>query len=138
MGKIKTRQSFAAALVALGATLAGCGGEGRGYLDGVVKLNGQPVGPGTISLEPVEGKHAGAMASFGEDGRYSIVSAGRKEGAPPGEYRVLIHGGADFGTETGAPQPASKIPARYSQPSTSDLKITLQPGRQSHDFDLKP
>jgi hypothetical protein len=118
--------------------VTGCGGEDRGYLDGVVKLNGTPVGPGTISLEPVDGMHAGAIGTFGEDGQYSIVSAGRKEGAPPGEYRVLIQGGAELGMETAGPRPASNIPARYADPSNSDLKITLKPGRQSFDFELKP
>jgi hypothetical protein len=119
-------------------SLAGCGESDWGYLDGTVKLNGQPVGPGTISLEPTGGERAGAIARFGEDGKFTVTSARRKEGAPTGEYRVLIHGGQDFGEENAGPRPASKIPARYSSPQSSDLSVTIEPGKKTVDFDLKP
>jgi len=125
-------------LAALLLFVAGCGGEDWGYLEGKVKLNGTPVGPGSITLEPVDGTRAGSVGSFGEDGRYSIMSAGRKEGALPGEYRVLIHGGENFGEETGGPPPASKIPARYGDMASSDLRVTIEPGKKTLDFDLKP
>jgi hypothetical protein len=129
--------------LAIGAATAllmvtGCGKGDRGLLSGTVLLNGQPVGPGTISLEPLDGDRAGAIASFGEDGKYTVMSAGRKEGAPVGEYRVLIYGGEGFGEENAGPRPKSKIPARYGNPQTSDLKVTIKPGNQDFDFDLKP
>jgi hypothetical protein len=118
--------------------LAGCGGSDWGYLEGTVKLNGQPVGPGTISLEPITGEGAGAIARFGADGKYKVTSARRKEGAPTGEYRVLIHGGESFGEEQVGARPATQIPARYSKPQTSDLTVTIESGNKSVDFDLKP
>jgi hypothetical protein len=117
---------------------AGCGKGDRGYLSGTVLLNGQPIGPGTISLEPLDGDRAGATASFGADGKYTVVSAGRKEGAAVGEYRVLIYGGEAFGEEHVGPRPVSKIPARYSNPQTSDLTVTIEPEKKTVDFDLKP
>jgi hypothetical protein len=117
---------------------AGCGNADRGYLTGTVLLSGQPVGPGTLSFEPLDGDRPGGSAFFGEDGKYTLMSAGRKEGAPIGEYRVLVYGGEGFGEETPGPRPKSKIPARYANPQTSDLKITIQPGKQTFDFDLKP
>jgi hypothetical protein len=118
--------------------VSGCGAADWGYLDGTVRLNGQPVGPGTLTLEPVEGDRAGAIASFGEDGKFSIRSARRKEGAPTGEYRVLVYGGESFGEEQTGPRPKSKIPLRYSSPSTTDLTVTIEPGNQTVEFDLKP
>jgi hypothetical protein len=116
----------------------GCGKADWGYLSGTVKLNGQPVGPGTITFEPTDAERAGSIASFGEDGQYTVISAGRKEGARVGEYRVLIQGGSTFGEETVGPRPASKIPARYANPQTSDLKVTIESGSKTHDFELKP
>lgn len=128
----------AAAAVVLFSAFAGCGKSDWGYLNGTVLLNGQPVGPGTISFEPVDRDRAGAIAQFGEDGKFQMVSSGRKEGAPTGEYRVSIRGGQNLGEETAGPPPPSKIPARYRNSQTSDLKVTIEPGRKTVDFNLKP
>ena len=119
---------------------AGCGGEDRGYLTGTVTLSGAPTGSGTISLEPVSGVGSGAMAFVGEDGKYSVISAGREEGAHVGEYRVKIEGGnrGDFGSEGAAPAPKSNIPARYANYETSDLKVTIESGENEFDIELQP
>jgi hypothetical protein len=119
-------------------TVCGCSGSDWGYLSGTVLLDGRPVGPGTITLEPVNADRAGAIASFGADGIYRVISAGRKEGARTGEYRVTIHGGEGFGEEAGGPKPPTKIPARYGNPSTSDLTVTIEPKEKVFDFNLKP
>ena len=124
---------FAVVLVA-----SGCGKQDWGHLSGTVKLNGQPVGPGTIQLQPIDATHAGAMASFGDDGNYSVFSSGRKEGAHTGEYKVVVSSGEEFGLEDSGPKPKSNIPARYSNPDTTDLKVTIEPGKKNFDFELKP
>jgi hypothetical protein len=129
---------FFGAAAILTLAVAGCGEQDRGYLIGTVLVNGEPAGPGTITFQPVEAERAGAMAFFGEDGKYEVMSAGREEGAAIGEYRVLIHGGEDFGAEDTAPRPPSKIPPRYSNPRGSDLTVTIEPGTKTVDFDLKP
>jgi hypothetical protein len=116
----------------------GCSQEEWGYLEGVVRLNGSPVGPGAISLEPLDPSRAGAVARFGEDGKYSIMSARRKPGAPPGEYRVSIQGGENLTAETSGPPPKTKIPPRYGTPAGSNLTVTIEPGNNSKDFDLEP
>ena len=138
MASFKALRLLAVGTVVILLTMAGCGGADWGYLEGTVLLNGQPAGPGTISLEPMEGDRAGAIASFGEDGKFAVRSAGRKEGAPTGEYRVLIYGGENFGEEQRGPRTESKIPARYSNPSTSELTVTIERGSQTVNFDLKP
>ena len=66
------------------------------------------------------------------------MSSGRKEGATTGEYRVSIRGGEDLGVERAGPAPASKIPAKYNSSQTSGLTVTVEPGENTHDFDLKP
>jgi hypothetical protein len=128
----------AAIAVTLVPVLSGCGGDDWGYLEGTVKLNGESVGPGTIYLTPADDSRAGAVATFGEDGTYSIISAGRKPGAPPGEYRVTIRGGENLTAETAAPPPETKIPPRYGTPAGSNLTVTIEPGDNTRDFDLEP
>jgi hypothetical protein len=138
MASSKAMHRFVSCAAAVLLISTGCGKGDRGYLSGTVLLSGQPVGPGTISLEPLDGDRAGATAAFGEDGKYTLMSAGRKEGAAVGEYRVLIYGGEGFGEERVGPRPKSKIPARYSNPQTSDLMVTIEPEKKTVDFDLKP
>ncbi len=117
------------------AVAAGCGGGDWGTLSGVVKVDGQPVGPGTISLHPIDEQRAGATAKFGDDGRYAVMSAGRKEGAATGEYRVAIHGDS-FEAELAGPPPESDIPNKYNDPAASGLTVTIEPGAKTFDFEL--
>lgn len=117
--------------------ISGCGRSDWGNLSGTVLLNGQPVGPGTISFQDVSGK-PGASADFGADGKYQVFSSGRKQGAHTGEYQVAILGGENLSEEGSGRRPKSAIPARYADPSTSNLKVTIEPGSKTFDFELKP
>jgi hypothetical protein len=137
MASSKLLRNIAISAPVLLLLIAGCDGGDWGYLEGTVRIGGQPPGAGTITLEPVTGNSPGAVGSFGEDGKYSIRSAGRKQGAPVGEYRVAIYGGENFGEEQTGPRPQSKIPPRYGNPNTSELKVTIEPGTKTVDFDLK-
>jgi hypothetical protein len=116
--------------------LGGCGSSDWGEVTGTVRVNGQPVGPGSISLEPVEPGKPGAVARFGEDGRYTVMSSGNKEGARVAEYRVAIVGG-NAGDEVVDPNARSRIPAKYSDATTSNLTLKVEPGSKEQDFDLK-
>jgi hypothetical protein len=118
-------------------TIAGCGGSDRGNVTGTVRVNGQPVGPGTISFEPTSGG-PGAMAQFGADGKFKVHSSGKKEGAKVGEYLVSIVGGESFGDEIADPNAKGIIPARYGSTATSQLTVKVEPGTKEVDFDLKP
>ena len=136
-----TRSASKVAAVSMGivtAVLTGCAGEEWGYLEGSVLLDGAPVGPGVVRFEPVQESGAGSIARFGEDGKYQAMSSGRKEGLPPGEYRVAIEGGENTSSESTSAEAPSKIPARYRDPSSSGLSITVESGSQSHDFQLTP
>jgi hypothetical protein len=118
--------------------IAGCGKSDWGYLNGTVLLNGQPVGPGMISLQAADGLRVGATAYFGADGKYKVISSGRKDGAHVGEYLVAIQGGENLDEENSGPRPKSNIPARYASSTTSKLKVTIEPGTKTFDFNLKP
>jgi hypothetical protein len=124
--------------IAIAALLmSGCGKSDWGYMSGKVLLNGQPIGPGMISLESADGQHAGAMGLIANDGTYKITSARKKEGAAVGEYRVTIHPNlGDFGFEQTGKRAA--IPVRYGKADTSGLFVSVEPGTKQFDFELKP
>ena len=77
------------------------------------------------------------MGLVDTDGKYKIISAGKKEGATVGEYRVTIHPNlTDFGFEQTAKKAA--IPARYAKADTSGLTVKIERGTKQVDFELKP
>jgi hypothetical protein len=116
--------------------VAGCGASDRGYVTGTVRLNGQPIGPGIINFQSTSGG-SGAMATFAEDGKYTVTSSGKKEGAKIGEYTVTIHG-ESFGDEVVDPKAKTIIPAKYSNATTSTLTLKVEPGTKEVNFDLTP
>ena len=129
-------------LAAVCLMFSGCGVGDWGYAQGVVTLDGKPVGPGTLILEPADPQASSraVIAYFGEDGRYELKTAPDEPGVPAGEYRVRIYGrgGADFTDEQAVPTQPSKIPPRYSDYSTSGLTANVQPGDNTIDFELTP
>ncbi len=119
---------------------AGCQDENWVQVGGRVTLQGEPVGPGTIMFHCLDargGEPQDAVGHFGDDGQYTLRSAGKRKGAAVGKYRVTIHAGGEdtFGDEN-ANRLQSKIPARYA--SGSGLTATVAPGRETVDFDLDP
>jgi hypothetical protein len=119
----------------------GCGSSDWGYVEGIVTLEGQPVGPGTLIFEPAgpdRRSEPSAVGHLNAQGEYTL-SAGEKIGASVGEYRVTIIGGdsASFAEEMKMPEEArSLIPARY-QSSEAGLTANVAPGKQTIDFELK-
>lgn len=139
---VRSRFLFAA-LVVLLLCLAGCGQKDWGHVTGTVTVEGAPVGPGTILFEPTEREETTTRAAIGyfqEDGKYSLISAGKVEGIKAGEYRVMIRGGSQeaSGDEQVDPNMTTKIPARYRENRSSGLTATVKPGNQTIDFDLEP
>ncbi|MEX2170307.1 MAG: hypothetical protein WD851_13420 [Pirellulales bacterium] len=130
-------------IAALIGVSAGCADENWGYVTGTVSLQGKPVGPGSMMFEPENPPTMttpSAIAHFREDGKYSLKSAGNREGAPIGTYLVMIHGRSEesFGDEIVDPNHKSAIPGKYLNHRLSGLKATVKPGSQTIDFDLEP
>ena len=118
----------------------GCGRSDWGYVEGVVTLHGEAVGPGTLVFEPVDSEQGrSAMAHFGEDGRYALKSAGNETGAPSGEYRVVVHaqGEGDFGDEQAGPPGEPSIPPRYLGYGAG-LTATVEAGSNTINLELEP
>lgn len=127
---------------ALFGCLIGCGGSDWGYVTGVVTLEGQPVGPGTLIFDPVGPNRASSTGHLNAQGEYTLMSAGKtkgKAGAPVGDYRVTIMGGdsSSFAEEmTTREEATSLIPARYQSPEAG-LTANVTAGKQTINFELK-
>lgn len=138
MANIKARRVTKSCALALSMILCfvGCGDGQWGEIAGVVKLNGQPIGPGRMTLTPATEQQGSSMGIVAENGTYSVISPGRRPGAVVGDYLVGIQD--DFDPETIGPRPKAKFPAKYADPATSGLKVTIEPGTKIFDFELSP
>jgi hypothetical protein len=131
-----------------GTTQEGTGGK----LTGKVTFAGKPVTGGMMKLYPAKGEPIPCM--IGPDGIYASPS-----NLPSGQMAVSIdtesaktgEGGAGGGREAKFTDPEMarlmgqlkkpryvEIPAKYKDPSTSGLSVTITKGEQTKDFDLKP
>lgn len=153
------------AVLALAATallwFAGCGSKGDlGFLSsavpatGRVTVEGKPL-PGAsvtfIAVAESGGRTASAVTD--ENGAYEMstmvpgVSPAESKGVIPGEYTVVI---SRVAMPDGAPPPADIIdeadaiakgakqyvPAKYTNPETSPLKLTVASPKSEKNFDL--
>lgn len=131
---------------------------------GVVTLNGTPVEGATVTFVPKEGaagesRPQAATAITDSNGRYAIGTFATGDGAIPGEYVVKVtkyraaQQQAAVGNDPesqmqaflqyqqGAQQqsrPMNELPAKYENEKTSGLFITVQPGDNTFNIELKP
>jgi hypothetical protein len=135
------------------ATLPGCGSESEGPklpetipFSGTVKLDGKPMAGGTIMFTSVSPNAPYVSGQIAGDGKYLMkTSVGRqeKDGVVPGKYKVSI---SRFLMADGTPQdptvPAAvpgveSLPARYSNPSMTQLEVTVSQGLSTMDFEIR-
>ncbi|MCO6046186.1 hypothetical protein NG895_19990 [Aeoliella sp. ICT_H6.2] len=142
---IVLNNSHGALLIALLAlALGGCSQEPWGYVSGIVTVDGQPVGPGTLVFEPSDperGNGPSSLGYFDTSGEFSLVSAGGKKGAPVGNYRVKIMAGgpgslAEESAAIEAQKKPSPIPSKYFH-HDAGLTATVKDGEQEINFDLE-
>jgi len=142
---------------------AGCGSNAEMTGDhpatspvtGVVTYNQAPVANATVTFSP-ENQGPGAFGRTNDEGRYTLTSFETPgDGAVPGNYIVLI---TKYETEApvaaatdpeeyvppdpNAPAPvikppASLLPIRYSQLTTSDLRATVKAEDNTINFELQ-
>lgn len=122
----------------------GCGKSDWGRVSGIVTVDGKPVGPGTLVFEPSDEARLNASSALGyfdATGKYELVSAGKKQGAPVGNYRVIVMEGgpASLVGEASAVSASRdknrKIPPKYAD-YDAGLSAKIEPGRQEIDFEL--
>jgi hypothetical protein len=121
--------------------VAGCGKRyGTVPVQGKITFNGGPMPTeGVIYFTPTEtfGNHPlrPASASFGIDGVYSVSSFAGAEGLFPGKYEAHLHCWKVPRTMSG-PKEVSYLPEKYSKPKTSELKLTVEEGSSSKEFNI--
>jgi hypothetical protein len=124
---------FAAVVLAVG-----CGGKQppKNFpVSGTITMDDQPVTSGQVSFIPASDKQAPADLSAGkiENGQYKIFTGG-KEGAPLGSYKVTVTPSMVPPQGGGAPP---QLPANYSDPSKTVLKIEVVENPSAGAYDLK-
>lgn len=125
------------AWVAVAVILAGCG-DSRGDLapvTGNVKLDGQPLVNAIVQFVPLGGAGVVSTGRTDEQGNYEMMATRTAMGASRGENQVRI---TTFEIEDNAGKQKvirERVPTRYN--SASELKVTVKPGRNKHDFTLQ-
>jgi hypothetical protein len=139
-------------LVAVGTAIAGCSANVAGPplapVEGVVLLDGQPLGGATLLFQP-QGNTAGqgGTALTGADGRFALTTFDLSaKGAPAGSYRVTISkkvkpDGTDF-----QPRPDEDpmlaayrelLPPQYADDAQTTLSAEVPPdGAKNLEFKL--
>ena len=112
-------------------------------VDGVVTLNGKPAAEVSVSLHHSEGKVAPRGISD-KDGKFSIATYGKNDGAPAGKYKVTAAKDMTKEISPGvlAPPPPggfkSDIPTKYESVNTTDISVEIKVGeKNSLKIDLK-
>ena len=150
------RSSFR--LVALAVVVAfgmsGCGGtkEKPVKVEGVVLLDGQPLGGATVRYLPMDGKGQSAYGLTEDDGTFHLSCQNGIEGAFRGQYKVVITKGAEQTIDVPADpkaaqemadrmmrgavgkkkqasraKPSSILPAEYADEAKTPLKEIVPP-----------
>ncbi len=120
----------------------GCGGADNAPpiapVSGRVTFQGQPVAPGVVNFASEAG--FAASANLDSDGKFRLVSQ-YGSGIPHGTYKVTIAPpppAMGEGENPVAPPDDPKIPKKYRDFATTDLKADITDGSKEFSFDLKP
>ena len=96
---------------------------------GTVTMGGEPLSGASVEFQSANGQAASGTTDA--NGKYELIYSGEAKGAEVGKNTVRITTVLDF------PAPADyqdPIPAKYNQ--SSELEVTVEPGENTHDFDL--
>lgn len=128
-------------LIAL-AAIIGCGSGDRpalGQVEGVVRLNGQPLTAGKVRFLPASGR--GAIGTIQSDGAFTLGTYGEDDGALIGLHQVAII--AYQPGKVGRPDPSVRgstlkplVPERYLATGTSGLTFEVKAGDNHPEFNL--
>jgi hypothetical protein len=122
--------------------LAGCGSNPKlGSVEGIVRLDGEPLSTGTVRFIPAAGR--AASGEIQSDGTFRLGTYAKTDGAMIGLHQVAItaiESDPDAPTEGRMlkrnPKVKRLIPERYTTTATSRLTADVKPGRNEFTFDL--
>jgi hypothetical protein len=143
---------FSLVLIA-GLFVVGCGPEqpeNDAFVTGTVTLDGEPVEDVSLIFQKADFSYT-AFGTTDEEGVYHLRDA-TADGCQPGEYIVTIEktetevegeylpeDHPDYGKPGTEPKETiiHLLPEKYSDPTTSGLKRTVEPGENTIDFPLE-
>ena len=117
--------------------LTGCGASNIGTVTGSVNLDGKPLDGGSVTFYPVS-EGAISYADVSTAGAYELRTASRT-GVAPGAYIATVS------YRSGRPGPGmtirqiealEKVPIKYCQKDTSDLRFEITAGHNEVDLNL--
>ncbi len=116
--------------------LAGCGLEGGlAKVKGRVTLNGQPLEGVIVQFQPTGGTGSSSSGITDSDGYYELMSTFTTAGALPGDHIVSIRTAESYYEEGRCTsEKDQRVAAKYN--SRTALRRTVEPGRNTIDFDL--
>lgn len=122
--------------VVLCLLLTGCGSEdGLAKVKGKVTLDGQPLEGAVVQFQPTGGNSSSSAGITDSEGRYELMFTFTTPGAIPGEHIVSIRTAKSYYEEERCgDEKDERVPTRYN--SRTELSRTVEPGRNTIDFDL--
>ncbi|MDA0832731.1 MAG: carboxypeptidase-like regulatory domain-containing protein [Planctomycetota bacterium] len=127
---------FVLSVCLLSLISSGCGGGADGdvpdlgSVTGKVTLDGNPLADAMVEFRPgAQGRPSNGIT--GPDGTYTLNYDEAHPGAAVGEHTVRITT-AMGAAATGATE---SVPSKYNE--ETELKVTVEAGNNTHDFDLK-
>ena len=128
---LRVARKLTGLIVAVSAGLAGCGKsdslpvlkvyEVKGQ---VLLADGKPLSGGWIYFVSKAGDlPVTPSGEIGADGKFSIVTGGSGDGAPPGEYKVRVEGPPG---QTAARPPNRPFSVKYNDEDSSGLIVTVR------------
>lgn len=122
--------SLPASALCIGLLISGCAGEGKVDknqlptfpVSGVVQVDGKPVGPANLNLQPNEKNFPSAAASVGPDGRFTLMTYKKNDGAPKGKFTAKL-----------SPNPGDQSP-KFPAVETLEVEITKADSRLVLEF----
>jgi hypothetical protein len=129
---LRTVQWQLAAMIVVAMCMSGCSSEKRVPVfpvTGKVSFEGRAPAGAQIVLHPVnsvESNNVAPTATVERDGSFAISAYELGDGAPNGDYVATIQW-YRFSKELGGPGP-NVIPAKYTSPRTSPIKVSVNGG----------
>lgn len=135
-----------AGVLASTALFAGCGPKGTektGRVSGKLTYKGAALSNAVVTFTPEKGRPG--TGETDADGKFSISTFGKDDGAVLGKHKIAITekpaGGAPAMPGTpeaaNAVAPVDRFPAKYKTNEASQLEFEVKAGSNTWDYDLK-
>jgi hypothetical protein len=135
--RLSARPSAFCALAVAVAAVVGCGGNGQLKVypvTGQVLYNGEPLPKVDVAFHPTDPKNVTGYpphATTDADGKFSLMTYVKDDGAPAGEYKVAVAFAVEVaGGDDGADQTKKisfQVPEKYHKKETTGLTVTVKP-----------